>query len=171
MRYVSLQTQEPLGARVRQLLSTTLRLRRPLWATSQPLDARPTAPSQTELALTKAALTKRNPKCYYAWHHRKWVVSLGYVDLREELALCAEFLALDERNFHCWTYRRCVLAALKSPASEELAFTDDLIARNCSNGSAWHQRSRVLLREKSRQEIVRVLRAELDKVREALHGA
>lgn len=124
--------------------------------------------SQTEMDLTQAALTKRNPKCYYAWHHRKWVVSLGYVDLKRELRLCEEFLEKDERNFHCWTYRRCVLASIKSPPSEELLFTDTLIARNFSNGSAWHQRTRVILDGVPAADVMGILTDELEKIREAI---
>ena len=51
-----------------------------------------------ELVLTADALQKRNPKCYYAWHQRKWIVCFDCVDLSQELTLCDEFLARDERN-------------------------------------------------------------------------
>ena len=53
--------------------------------------------SEVELRLVEKAL-KRNPKSYVAWHHRKWVVVKGFVDLKNELALCNQFLALDSRN-------------------------------------------------------------------------
>ena len=64
-----------------------------------------------ELRLTLAAIG-RQPKSYAAWYHRKWVLVRGHCDLAQELALCAQFLAMDERNFHCWSYRRAVLALM-----------------------------------------------------------
>ena len=60
-----------------------------------------------ELQLTEKAL-RRNPKSYGAWNQRRWSVrQLGEkADVGHELALCAQLLAADERNFHCWNYRR-----------------------------------------------------------------
>jgi geranylgeranyl transferase type-2 subunit alpha len=103
-----------------------------------------------ELVLTENALSKRNPKSYYAWHHRKWVLSNGGIkDLEKELLLTEQFLERDERNFHCWNYRRCVLSKLNDlsiieKCSKEVKFTDKLIQRNFSNYSAWHERSKTL---------------------------
>ena len=51
-----------------------------------------------ELELSTNALVNRNPKCYYAWHQRKWIIAFGCVNLERELTLCDEFLARDERN-------------------------------------------------------------------------
>lgn len=53
-----------------------------------------------ELDLTAVALRK-NPKSYYAWHHRKWTVVRGRRSLDEELALCSLFLTMDQRNCGC----------------------------------------------------------------------
>ena len=58
--------------------------------------------------MTERAL-RRNPKSYGAWQHRKWTLRAqgpGRADLAHELALCAQLLAADERNFHCWGFRR-----------------------------------------------------------------
>ena len=104
-----------------------------------------------ELVLTENALSKRNPKSYYAWHHRKWVLSNGGIkDLEKELLLTEQFLERDERNFHCWNYRRCVLSKLNNisvteKCNKEVKFTDKLIQRNFSNYSAWHERSKTLM--------------------------
>ncbi|KAL3827220.1 hypothetical protein ACHAXA_006775, partial [Cyclostephanos tholiformis] len=96
---------------------------------------------QSELKLTAHCL-QRNPKAYSAWHHRKWslvcylthptpdddsstsspkakdsqqshLINVKKI-LQSELELCAQFLQLDERNFHCWNYRRFVVALLGS---------------------------------------------------------
>jgi geranylgeranyl transferase type-2 subunit alpha len=68
----------------------------------------PSVCAAEELQLCERAL-RRNPKSYGAWHHRKWTLrALGpaRADLGRELALCAQLLAADERNFHCWGFRR-----------------------------------------------------------------
>ena len=77
---------------------------------------------ETELVLTASCL-ERNPKAYGPWFHRKWCLS-KQVDtiqdknrlLQKELDLCAQFLKLDERNFHCWNYRRFVVGLLLGEA-------------------------------------------------------
>ena len=103
-----------------------------------------------ELSLTENALFKRNPKSYYAWHHRKWVLSNGGIEnLEKELILTEQFLEADERGFHCWNYRRCVLSKLDTcpnieKRKKEVEFTTKLIQRNFSNYSAWHERSKML---------------------------
>lgn len=115
---------------------------------------------KAQLGVTVAAL-KRSPKSYPAWYHRRWLVEkyrgggkaglAATVSLQEELALCSQMLALDERNFHCWNYRRWVAGlageeegSRAAVAAAELAFTDEKIAVNFSNYSAWHARSHLL---------------------------
>ena len=130
-----------------------------------------------ELQLTERAL-RRNPKSYGAWNQRRWSVrQLGVrADTGHELALCAQLLAADERNFHCWNYRRrapicelrqygCVndiaptcdairyIAYLAgTAASEEVAFARAKIDANFSNYSAWHHRSSVLRQAQAQQQ-------------------
>ena len=71
----------------------------------------------TELKLVQAALM-RNPKAYGAWFHRKWCLAVSSQKTtsttlwQQELALTAQFLQLDERNFHCWNYRRFIISGL-----------------------------------------------------------
>jgi geranylgeranyl transferase type-2 subunit alpha len=99
---------------------------------------------QSELVLTEKALSARNPKCYYVWQHRKWLLSIGAIeDYEKELGLTETFLKHDERNFHCWNYRRCVMSVGRPDLKLEREFTDKLIARNFSNYSAWHERSKI----------------------------
>lgn len=84
---------------------------------------------EDELSLTSSCL-RRNPKAYGAWFHRKWSIrnwltaaasssedkkdrALALQSLlSSEQHLCAQFLELDERNFHCWNYRRFVVSAI-----------------------------------------------------------
>ncbi|KAI9920308.1 hypothetical protein PsorP6_016064 [Peronosclerospora sorghi] len=61
---------------------------------------------------SSCAHRQRNPKSYWAWFQRKWIIDRG----------------IDERNFHCWNYRRHVC----NPAG---------IEQNFSNYSALHHRS------------------------------
>lgn len=77
-----------------------------------------------ELQLTQSAIA-RNPKSYYAWHHRKWVLGQWGTSAvpggvagtaAAELALCARLLDADERNFHCWNYRAWVVAWSRTAA-------------------------------------------------------
>ena len=51
--------------------------------------------------------------------------------LDEELALCAQLLDLDERNFHCWNYRRWVVSQHpKRSATDEFEFSTARIFKN-----------------------------------------
>jgi len=94
---------------------------------------------QPELQLTAHCL-KRNPKAYASWFHRKWSIAYflssgslsdvqsnetALVILQSELDLCAQFLMMDERNFHCWNYRRFVAAVLGAKVGEDMPQNDE----------------------------------------------
>lgn len=78
--------------------------------------------------------------------HEAWVESI----LRMDLALCAEMLKADSRNFHCWGHShwlRARLASLSPPRwddGDELELARAHIGVNMSNYSAWHIRARRL---------------------------
>eukprot|EP01102_Stenamoeba_stenopodia_P020064 TRINITY_DN7705_c0_g1_i1.p1 TRINITY_DN7705_c0_g1~~TRINITY_DN7705_c0_g1_i1.p1 ORF type:complete len:309 (-),score=91.60 TRINITY_DN7705_c0_g1_i1:120-1046(-) len=99
-----------------------------------------------ELQVTEDAI-KKNPKCYWVWNHRTWTTQQLGADCewKRELALCAQLLDLDQRNFHCWNYRRYVVREGKPINDKEnLDFTTKKIEQNFSNYSAWQQRSALL---------------------------
>ncbi|KAF2154239.1 geranylgeranyl transferase type 2 subunit alpha [Myriangium duriaei CBS 260.36] len=63
-----------------------------------------------------------NPKVYWMWNHRSWLLSkaLEYLPTAvatrfwtEELGLVTKMLGWDNRNFHGWQYRRIVTDALE----------------------------------------------------------
>ncbi|KAM0282830.1 hypothetical protein ACHAQH_002834 [Verticillium albo-atrum] len=134
-------------------------------------------------------LIKANPKCYWIWNYRLWLlqqaVELLPVELArrvwdEELGLVALMLTKDQRNFHAWGYRRHVVRTLESEklagstmSEAEFAYTERMIGAGLSNFSAWHHRSRViprLLDERGLNDGERraFLDAEFDLVRRAL---
>eukprot|EP00743_Colponemidia_sp_Colp-15_P003303 GILK01003567.1.p1 GENE.GILK01003567.1~~GILK01003567.1.p1 ORF type:complete len:448 (-),score=69.17 GILK01003567.1:144-1487(-) len=98
-----------------------------------------------ELQLLERAFRK-HPKCYAAWHYRKWVLQQVKDPkvLQRELALCKAFLDKDDRNFHVWNFRQWVVALIGLDPKVELQFTTDRIQKNFSNYSAWHYRSKYL---------------------------
>jgi len=98
---------------------------------------------EEEMKLAESALRK-NPKSYYAWHHRLWVIAKGTTNLKTEIGLCSKYLGYDSRNFHCWNYRRYVMMVGKVPLGEELHFSSSKIDENFSNYSAWHHRSFII---------------------------
>mmetsp|Transcript_13664 Transcript_13664/g.20376 ORF Transcript_13664/g.20376 Transcript_13664/m.20376 type:complete len:297 (+) Transcript_13664:26-916(+) len=92
--------------------------------------------AQKELELTATCLQKQ-PKSYSTWFHRAWIIQKFFPQVaKEELILCDEFLAVDERNFHCWNYRRamCQLAQQSS-----IQFARTKLDANFSNYSALHE--------------------------------
>ncbi|TRY64005.1 hypothetical protein TCAL_00783 [Tigriopus californicus] len=99
---------------------------------------------QKELDLTRQCLMT-NPKSYGAWFHRTWCLArMQPPDWSQEVRLCDQFLALDDRNFHCWDYRRHAVKQAGVKPEAELACTQMLIDKNFSNYSAWHYRSKLL---------------------------
>jgi geranylgeranyl transferase type-2 subunit alpha len=92
---------------------------------------------QQELTLTQKCL-ERNPKAYGAWFHRKWCILRAGLDdatLKKELALCSQFLSLDERNFHCWSYRRFIVGCLCGSAVGKVMLEDDKVLFGCQVGT------------------------------------
>lgn len=55
--------------------------------------------------------------------------------LEEELALCAQFLELDGRNFHCWAHRMWVAERMGLSAEENYDFTTTKIKQVCSDAA------------------------------------
>ncbi|CAI7874792.1 unnamed protein product [Closterium sp. NIES-53] len=117
-----------------------------------------------ELKLIEAAL-RTNPKCYGAWHHRKWLFALSSteplpslgaslgpslqqvrINLRSEARIAREqkllgmMLSADDRNFHAWDYWRFISHVEHMSPSKDLEFTMERINANFSNYSAWHSR-------------------------------
>ena len=116
-------------------------------------------------------LLQKNPKCYWIWNHRLWLLQQATERLSSavsrkfwetELGLVGKMLNKDGRNFHGWGYRRAGIdalenipdgpsestgkEALKSMTQDELDYTMKMIGTNLSNFSAWHNRSRLILK-------------------------
>lgn len=89
---------------------------------------------------------KRNPKCYWAWHHRRWCLELmKREDLSEEVELTTKLLIQfnDFRNFHAWRHRRWAVMKMGNMYDKELENTSEFLEKDCSNYSAWHYRSQL----------------------------
>jgi len=117
---------------------------------------------------------KRNPKSYSGFHHRVWCIEhdeLHTIDLRKELDLCSNFLALDSRNFHCWDYRRFIVSKAGIKLKEELKYSRQLIEQNFSNYSAWHYRSTLipLICKENRKKLRKRINSELEFVKNAFY--
>eukprot|EP00956_Cyclotella_meneghiniana_P023756 scaffold46837_cov63-Cyclotella_meneghiniana.AAC.2 len=127
-----------------------------------------------ELTLTSHCL-QRNPKSYATWFHRKWSIScyicqddLGEEQqttvataLQSELDLCAQFLMMDERNFHCWNYRRFVVAMLGSSgglirhnSEKDDNDTNFTSTSSCSYTGAWSSWAHLLENDQTTQYVV-----------------
>jgi len=109
----------------------------------------PTSFLKTELSMIAECIQK-NPKSYGAWHHRRWLLEHAFpctasspscssatspsqlvATLDKEVALCAQLLDVDERNFHCWNYRRWVVSQHPGrSATDEFEFSTARIYKN-----------------------------------------
>jgi Protein prenyltransferase, alpha subunit len=69
--------------------------------------------------------------------------------VKQELMLCDQMLAKDERNFHVWNYRSWIVNTFKSEnhalVDNELKFINSKLEHNFSNFSALHFKSKNLL--------------------------
>ncbi|KAL9067150.1 MAG: hypothetical protein Q9157_006905 [Trypethelium eluteriae] len=102
----------------------------------------------------------KNPKCYWLWNHRDWLLQQAQAQLptvtalklwQGELSLVGKMLSLDSRNFHGWGYRRTVIAKLEqlqdtNMAESEFEYTTKVIKASLSNFSAWHYRGNLIPR-------------------------
>ncbi|KAL2753656.1 hypothetical protein ACRALDRAFT_1082841 [Sodiomyces alcalophilus JCM 7366] len=105
-------------------------------------------------------LIRANPKCYWIWNYRLWLLQQAINLLpvpvarriwEEELGLVGLMLNKDPRNFHAWGYRRHLVSNLESRAlagatmaEAEFAYTQKKITSGLSNFSAWHYRGRLI---------------------------
>ena len=109
-----------------------------------------------ELNFTFSCLLK-NPKSYWVWNHRRWILEyLNSIEFWEkELKNVGKMLDMDVRNFHAWDYRRFILQKLPDyPLIKEWEYSTSKICQNFSNFSAWHYRSTLLTKCFQRQDIV-----------------
>ncbi|GAM84521.1 hypothetical protein ANO11243_025170 [Dothideomycetidae sp. 11243] len=108
------------------------------------------------------SMQRINPKVYWMWNHRAWLLgkALEYLPTpiaiqfwTEELGLVTKMLVRDDRNFHGWSYRRIVTDALEelgfrslqskadtATTKQEFTYSDKMVRSNFSNFSAWHHR-------------------------------
>ncbi|PRP79859.1 protein geranylgeranyltransferase type II [Planoprotostelium fungivorum] len=108
-----------------------------------------------------------NPKSYWAWFHRKWIISrMSQPSYTKEIFLCNQLLEKDTRNFHCWGYRRWICQKMGAGEQEIFDFTTKKIEHLFSNYSAWHERSRILSTYPA-QQLKGLLQSELEYVQNA----
>ncbi|PHH69626.1 hypothetical protein CDD80_6607 [Ophiocordyceps camponoti-rufipedis] len=143
----------------------------------------------SELDFTKN-LIRENPKCYWIWKYRLWILDQARNSLplevarliwERELALISKLLHRDRRNFHAWAFRRHIVKELESSTLQgsslvetEFEYTTKMIRLDLSNFSAWHSRiqliPRLLLERESGNEFrKKFLEAEFNVVRDALN--
>lgn len=98
---------------------------------------------ENELKIAERVVRK-NPKCYWAWHHRRWCAEkLETFDYNHELELCDLFLEADNRNFHAWRHRRWAASKAGDVYDKELEKMTKMLERDPANFSAWHYRSQL----------------------------
>ena len=105
------------------------------------------------------------------------------ISIDSELALCKEFLKLDQRNFHCWNYRRFLVEKSVEKGGEgdeqegkggnqqfiqEMEFSTEKIKENFSNYSAFHHRSLYIKTLLSEMCIEDILQPELTIIESAI---
>ncbi|KAI8901010.1 hypothetical protein BC833DRAFT_548643 [Globomyces pollinis-pini] len=124
---------------------------------------------ESELAFSESLL-KIVPKSYWVWNHRRYILELCPVPLwSKELKIVTYMLDLDVRNFHGWDYRRYVVNASKNVNPiDEFHYTTKKIKQNFSNYSAWHYRSKLLPISFEKAEIEKVMKDDLNLVRNAI---
>jgi len=82
--------------------------------------------------------TKRSPKNYQVWYHRRWVVE-SLNDDCDEKSLMDEELDEDSKNYNAWGHRQWLVRYFDSWEGE-LDYVTDLIQFDCQNNSAWNYR-------------------------------
>ncbi|PNS16962.1 hypothetical protein CAC42_4926 [Sphaceloma murrayae] len=89
-------------------------------------------------------LQRYNPKVYWLWNHRSWLLSQATLHLppavakgfwKEELGLVEKMLGRDERNFHGWGYRREVVRNLEELSYRQLSEADTARAEPIEGGT------------------------------------
>jgi geranylgeranyl transferase type-2 subunit alpha len=115
----------------------------------------PSAEASLKLELNiSLRVLKRNPKSYWAWHHRRWCSEqVPEYQFNQEVALADQFLAADSRNFHAWRHRRWAVAKCPGILETEKEKSLDLIKLDPGNFSAWHYRSQLQVDFDFKQEI------------------
>jgi protein farnesyltransferase/geranylgeranyltransferase type-1 subunit alpha len=75
------------------------------------------------------------PKCYQAWHYRRWIVD-RLPEAPDEFPLLTATFDHDPKNFHAWAYGLWY-AERWDKRAEFFQLTKAEITRDCRNNSAW----------------------------------